>query len=123
MNRVTYHWVRTLATSLLLSIIGVCSVLTDELCSYDGLTAKCGELLFQLHQDRRQGVLHPKTQDLRTRIAQEGGNILLYDKELGIITARFDRDPDRLAAIRDRLLTHPAVAYASYNLLAVLDTE
>ena len=94
-----------------------------EACKYDGLPAKCGELLVHLSKNYRTDELHPLTEDLRDLIAKEGGSILMEDADLGVILAQFDRDEEKLAYVLDRLRQHPAVRSADYNWVVSLDGE
>ena len=92
-----------------------------EECEYDGLPAKCGELIVHLSKNYRTGDLHPLTGDLRDLIAKEGGSILIDDADLGVIVAKFDSDEEKLARILERLHKHPAVRSADYNWVSVMD--
>ena len=88
-------------------------------CEYEGLPAKCGEVVLQLNKNHRTGALHPQTGDLRDLIAKEEGVILTDSADLGVIVAKFDRDDEQLARILERLRKHPAVRSADYNWVSV----
>ena len=92
-------------------------------CTYEGLPAKCGELLIHLNKNYRTDELHPLTEELRDLIAEEGGSIVMDDADLGVIVAKFDRDDEKLARVLNSLRQHPAVRSADYNWVAVLDGE
>lgn len=88
-------------------------------CEYDGLPAKCGELLVHLSKNYRTGDLHPFTGDLRNLISKEGGRIVTDSADLGIIVAKFDSDEEKLARVLNRLRRHPAVRSVDYNWISV----
>ena len=92
-----------------------------EECEYDGLPAKCGELIVHLNKNYRTGESHPLTGDLRDLIGKEGGSILMDDSDLGVIVAKFDSEKEKLARVLDRLRKHPAVRSADYNWVSVMD--
>lgn len=89
-------------------------------CTYEGLPAKCGELLINLSKNFRTDDLHPLTGDLRDLIAKEGGRILMDDAGLGVIVAKFDRDDEKLDRVLNLLRQHPAVRSANYNWVLTL---
>ena len=90
-----------------------------EECEYDGLPAKCGELIIQLNKNYRTGELHSLTGDLRDLIAEEGGSIVMDDVDLGVVVAKFDPDEKKLARVLDRLSKHEAVRTVDYNWVSV----
>ena len=92
-----------------------------EECEYDGLPAKCGEIIVHLNKNYRTGELHPMTGDLRDLIAKERGSILMDDSDLGVIVAKFDSDKEKLTRVLDRLRKHPAVRNADYNWISTLN--
>ena len=90
-----------------------------EECEYEGLPARCGEIVLQLNKNYRTGALHPLTGDLRDLIAKEGGGIVMDSADLGVIVAKFDLAEEGLARVLDRLRKHPAVRSADYNRVSV----
>ena len=90
-------------------------------CEYEGLTARCGELLLLTRKNYRTNALHPMTEDLRRRISEEGGRIVREDADLALIVARFDHAADALASVLERLRSHQAVSAADYNFLSAPD--
>ena len=114
-------WIIAIATVLAAGHAGCFRHSEAEECEYEGLPAKCGEIVLQLKKNFRTGALHPLTGDLRDLIAKKGGSVLMDDTDLGVIVAKFDRDEEKLARILDRLHKHPAVRSADYNLLSVPD--
>ncbi len=112
-------WVIAAVVVLVIACAGCFLHTQAEECEYDGLPAKCGELIIHLNKNYRTGELHPLTGDLRDLIAKDGGSILLDDVDLGILVAKFDSDEEKLAPILDRLHKHPAVRSADYNWLSV----
>lgn len=115
------NWIIATAAVLAAGYAGCFRHSGAEECEYEGLPAKCGEIVLQLNKNYRTGALHPLTGDLRDLIAKEEGSILTDDTELGVIVAKFDRDEEKLAPILDCLHKHPAVRSADYNWLSVLD--
>lgn len=112
-------WIIAIAAVLAVGYAGCFRRSGAAECEYEGLRAKCGEIVLQLNKNFRTGALHPKTEDLRSLIAKEGGVILMDSADLGVIAARFDRDEETLASVLDRLRKHPAVRSADYNWLSV----
>lgn len=95
--------------------------LQERECEYEGLPARCGELLLHTRKDYRTNELHWMTENLRRRILEEGGKIVKEDGDLAVIVARFDHGAAVLASVLEALRLHPAVRAADYNLISVLD--
>ena len=114
-------WIIAIASVLAAGYAGCFRPYEPEECEYEGLPAKCGEIVLQLNKNYRTGELHPQTGDLRGLISKEGGNILMDDTDLGILVTKFDRDEKKLAPMLDRLREHPAVRSADYNWFSVMD--
>ena len=110
-----------IVTAAILATCAGCSRTSAEECEYDGLAAKCGEIIVQQNKNYRTGELHPMTGDFRDLIAQEGGRILMDDADLGFLVTKFGGDEENLARVLDLVRNHPAVQSADYNLVAVLD--
>ena len=118
-------WFAVLVTTLVLMVYvgGVYLQLQAEVCEYDGLQARCGELLLQVRKNYQTNELHWLTEDLRRQVVRAGGSIVMDDDVVAVIIVRFGREAGQLATTLDSLRRHPAVEAADYHLISVTDDE
>ena len=92
-------------------------------CEYEGVPARCGELLLHTRKDYETNEMHWMTGDLRRRILEAGGRIVREDDDLAMIVARFDHGAGALSSVLEDLRQHTAVRAADYNLISVVGDE